>query len=39
MVSRYHKRAKFYLDRDIKCIEVFFKRRYGFDAKIDIDLN
>ena len=39
MVSSSHKNADFYLKRDIKCVEVFFKRRYGFEAKINIDLN
>ena len=38
MVSRYHKNAKFYLERDIECVEVFFKRRYNFEATINLNL-
>jgi len=30
MVSVYHKEAEFYFERDQKCIQVLFKRRYNF---------
>jgi len=32
MVSTSHINAKFYFDRDVECIKVFFKRKFGFEA-------
>ena len=30
MVSTNHKNAEFYFNRDVKCIDDFFERRFGF---------
>ena len=38
MVSRFHINADFYFNRDVECIKTFFKRRFGFEASIDITL-
>lgn len=32
MVSTDHPMAKFYLDRDVKCVNDLFKRRYNFEG-------
>lgn len=39
MVSTSHSRAQFYLNRDIECVKTFFKRRYNFEADININLD
>ena len=38
MVSSSHPNAKFYLNRDIECVKIFFNRRYGFKADINLSL-
>jgi len=32
MVSTSHANAKYYFDRDVECIRVWFKKRYNFDS-------
>jgi len=38
MVSRYHLNAEFYFNRDVECVKTFFKRRFGFEAYINLTL-
>jgi len=34
MVSTSHENAEMYFDRDVKCICVFFKRRFGYESEL-----
>ena len=38
MVSTSHPNADFYLNRDIECVKTFFKRRFNFEADINLSL-
>ncbi|KAI9318644.1 RIO1 family-domain-containing protein, partial [Dichotomocladium elegans] len=43
MVSTSHHNAEFYFNRDVECIRVFFKRRFGYESvlypKFKLDVN
>ncbi|KAK8742204.1 hypothetical protein OTU49_002176, partial [Cherax quadricarinatus] len=34
MVSTAHKNAKMYFDRDVRCVQEFFKRRFGYESEL-----
>lgn len=34
MVSTSHPEAKYYFDRDVKCVRDFFKRRFGYESEL-----
>ena len=38
MVSTNHSNAQYYIDRDVKCINDLFKRRFGFEGGREIDI-
>ena len=38
MVSTNHKEARFYIERDVKCINDLFARKFGFKGDRTIDL-
>ncbi|XP_045618945.1 uncharacterized protein [Procambarus clarkii] len=34
MVSTTHENAKMYFDRDVRCVQEFFKRRFGYESEL-----
>ncbi|XP_042227115.1 serine/threonine-protein kinase rio2-like isoform X2 [Homarus americanus] len=34
MVSTTHENAKMYFERDVKCVQEFFKRRFGYESEL-----
>ena len=34
MISTCHPDAKYYFDRDVRCIQDFFRRRFGYESEL-----